>query len=136
MRRLSLACLGPIGLVMIAVAAAGLAAGLIQTGGITLHTGSIGFQLDRVNPLSNVKNLFSLRALARLGKSLMPAALLAVFAVQRIARQMSIPPFSTGRLEMLGSDVYGLLLAAAWLLFAWARSTTWSSGRAANRASR
>ena len=32
---------------------------------------------------------------------------------------MTIPPFSTERLELLGPDVYGLLLAAAWLLFAW-----------------
>ena len=39
--------------------------------------------------------------------------------MQRIARQLTIPPFSTARLELLGSDVYGLLLAAAWLLFAW-----------------
>ena len=70
-------------------------------------------------PLSNLKNLFSLRAAARLGKSLIPASLLAVFAVQRIAQAMSMPPFSTARLEMLGADVYGLLLAAAWLLFGW-----------------
>jgi flagellar biosynthesis protein FlhB len=119
-RQLSLACLGPVGLVMIAVAVAGLGAGLTQTGGITVHTGSIGFRLDHVNPVSNAKNLFSLRALARLGKSMLPVALLAVFAVQRIARQMSIPPFSTGRLEMLGSDVFGLLQAAACLMFAWA----------------
>jgi flagellar biosynthetic protein FlhB len=44
---------------------------------------------------------------------------LAVFAVQRIARQLTVPPFSTTRLEMLGSDIYGLLLTAAWLLFGW-----------------
>ena len=74
---------------------------------------------DRINPVTNVKNLFSLRAAARLGKSLLPAGLLAVFAVQRIARQLTMPPFSTARLEQLGSDVYGLLLAAAWLLFGW-----------------
>ncbi len=81
--------------------------------------GAIGFKLDRINPVSNIKNLFSLRAAARLAKSLMPASLLAVFAVQRIARQLRVPPFSTARLELLGSDVYGLLLAAAWLLFGW-----------------
>jgi len=46
-----------------------------------------------------VKNLFSLRATSRLGKSLLPAALLAVFAVQRIARQLTVPPFSTARLS-------------------------------------
>ena len=67
----------------------------------------------------NLKNLFSLRAAARLAKSLIPASFLAVFAVQRIARQLTMPPFSTARLELLGSDVYGLLLAAAWLLFGW-----------------
>jgi flagellar biosynthetic protein FlhB len=45
--------------------------------------------------------------------------MLAVFALQRIGRQLTLPPFSTARLEMLGSDVYGLLLATAWLLFGW-----------------
>ena len=60
-----------------------------------------------------------LRAASRLAKSLLPASLLAVFAVQRIARQLTLPPFSTTRLEMLGSDIYGLLVAAAWLLFGW-----------------
>jgi flagellar biosynthetic protein FlhB len=54
-----------------------------------------------------------------MGKSLIPASMLAVFALERIGRQLTLPPFSTARLEMLGSDVYGLLLAAAWLLFGW-----------------
>ena len=119
LRRLSLAVLAPLAAVMLAVAFAALAIGVLQTGGISFHGGAIGFKLDRINPLTNVKNLFSLRAAARLAKSVIPAALLAVFAVQRIARQFTIPPFSTARLELLGSDVYGLLLAAAWLLFAW-----------------
>jgi len=39
--------------------------------------------------------------------------------VQRISRQLLLPPFSTVRLEMMGSDVYGLLTTTAWLLFAW-----------------
>ena len=95
------------------------ASGVLQTGGLNVHVEAIGFKLDRINPVSNIKNLFSLRAAARLAKSLLPASLLAVFAVQRIARQLTIPPFSIARLEMLGSDVYGLLLAAAWLLFGW-----------------
>jgi flagellar biosynthetic protein FlhB len=51
---------------------------------------------------------------------MLPVALLSVFAVQRIARQMEIPPFSTARLELLGADVFGLLEAATWLLFGWA----------------
>jgi flagellar biosynthetic protein FlhB len=104
---------------MAAVAAAALGAGIMQTGGVNVYAGAIGFKADRINPVTNIKNLFSLRAAARMGKSLIPAALLAVFAVQRMARQLTVPPFSTTRLELLGSDVYGLLLTAAWLLFAW-----------------
>src|ERR1035437_3407531 len=119
-RRLSMTCLGPVALVMGVVAATALGVGMVQTGGISFHAGAVGFKLDRVNPLSNIKSLFSLRAAARLAKSLLPAGLLAIFAVQRIARQLTVPPFSTARLEMLGSDVFGLLEAAAWLLFAWA----------------
>ena len=119
-RRLSLSVLAPLGMVMAAVAAAALAVGVLQTGGVNFHAGAVGFKLERINPASNLKNLFSLRASARLAKSLIPASLLAVFAVQRIARQLSIPPFSTARLELLAEDVYGLLVAAAWLLFGWA----------------
>jgi flagellar biosynthesis protein FlhB len=119
-RRLSISILGPVGMVMAAVAAAALSVGILQTGGVSFYAGAVGLQLDRINPLTNLKNLFSLRAAAKLGKSLVPAAMLAIFAVQRIAREVTVPPFSTARLEMLGSDVYGLLVAAAWLLFAWA----------------
>lgn len=118
-RRLALAVLGPPAIAMAAVAAAALGIGMLQTGGVSVHVESIGFKFDRINPVSNIKNLFSLRAAARLAKSLIPAALLAIFAVQRIARQLTIPPFSISRLETLGSDVYGLLLAASWLLFGW-----------------
>jgi flagellar biosynthetic protein FlhB len=119
-RRLTLGVLTPVAMVMAAVAAAGLTAGLVQTGGVSIHPGAVGFKFERINPLANAKNLFSLRAASRVGKSLLPVALLSVFAVQRIARQLTIPPFSTARLELLGADVFGLLQAAAWLMFGWA----------------
>jgi len=119
-RRLAVEVLSPVALVMAAVAAAALISGVVQTGGVSIHPGSVGFKFDRVNPLTNIRNLFSLRAASRLGKSLVPVALLSVFAVQQIARQLEIPPFSTARLELLGADVFGLLQAAAWLMFAWA----------------
>jgi flagellar biosynthetic protein FlhB len=118
-RRLSLGVLSPAAAMMAAVAAAAVAVGAMQTGGISFYGGAIGLKPERINPVSNLRNLFSLRAASRLAKSLLPAALLAVFAVQRIGRQLTAPPFSTARLEMLASDVYGLLVAAAWLLFGW-----------------
>jgi flagellar biosynthetic protein FlhB len=114
-----MAVLMPPAIVMAAVAMAALGTGVMQTGGLNFHVEAVGFKFDRINPISNIKNLFSLRAAARLAKSLIPAGMLAVFAVQRIARQLTIPPFSITRLEQLGSDVYGLLLAASWLLFGW-----------------
>lgn len=120
MRHLAIQALTPVAIVMAAVAGAALAAGVAQTGGVSIHPGAVGFKFDRVNPLTNAKSLFSLRAASRLGKSMLPVALLSVFAVQRIARQFEIPPFSVARLELLGADVFGLLEAAAWLLFAWA----------------
>jgi flagellar biosynthetic protein FlhB len=118
-RGLTLGVLAAPAMVMTAVALTALGAGIVQTGGLNVHPGAVGFKLDRINPISNLKNLFNLRAAARMGKSLIPASFLAVFAVQRIAHQLSLPPFSVMRLEQLGSDVYGLLLAAAWLLFGW-----------------
>jgi flagellar biosynthesis protein FlhB len=117
---LAMAVLAPVGLVAAGVTAAALGAGMVQTGGIQIHPQVIGFRLDRINPVSNLKGLFSLRSAARLGKSLVPAALLAVFAVQRLARQWNLPPFSSVRLVAMGGDAYDLLLATAWLLFAWA----------------
>ena len=119
LRRLTLGLLGVPGVVMAVVAAGALGAGILQTGGVNFYAGAIGFKPDRINPISNIKNLFSLRAASRLAKSLIPASMLAVFALQRIGRQLTLPPFSTARLEMLGSDVYGLLLATAWLRFGW-----------------
>jgi flagellar biosynthetic protein FlhB len=119
MRRLIVAVLVPLSVVMAAVVVTALGAGITQTGGVTVHGSVIAFKPERINPISNLKNLFSLRAASRLGKSLIPASFLAVFAVERMAHQLSIPPFSTERLELVGKDVYGLMLAAAWLLFGW-----------------
>ena len=119
MRRLMLTVLGPLAVVMAAVVAGALGVGIAQTGGVNFHAGAIGFKPERINPVSNLKNLFSLRAATRRAKSLIPAGLLVVFAVGRIGRQLTMPPFSIARLEVLKSDVYGLLLAAAWLLFGW-----------------
>ncbi|MDR3723803.1 MAG: EscU/YscU/HrcU family type III secretion system export apparatus switch protein [Terracidiphilus sp.] len=119
LRRLTMEALAPVAMVMAAVAVGALGVAILQTGGVTIHPEAIGFKFSRLNPVENVKSLFSLRAVVRLAKSLIPAAFLAVFAVHRIARELTLPPFSLVRLEQLNSDVYGLLVASAWLLFAW-----------------
>ena len=50
MRRLMLSVLSPPAAVMAAVAAAALGAGIVQTGGVTVYAGAIGFKLERINP--------------------------------------------------------------------------------------
>ncbi|HTB96682.1 MAG TPA: EscU/YscU/HrcU family type III secretion system export apparatus switch protein [Terracidiphilus sp.] len=119
-RRISLQIFLPFGGLFCAVCVAALGVGLLQTGGMNLNFEAVQLRLNRISPLTNLQTLFSLRSAARLGKSLIPALVLAVFAVQRIARQLTIPPFSLTRLQTVGSDVYGLLLAAAIVLFCWA----------------
>jgi flagellar biosynthetic protein FlhB len=120
LRGVSAAVLAPVAVVASGVVVAALGVGVMQTGGVQVHPQRLQWKLDRLNPLSNVKNLFSLRSVTRLAKSMLPAALLAVFAVRRLESEWEMPPFSTTRLLALAGDVYALLLTAAWLLFGWA----------------
>lgn len=120
MLQLALGVLMPVGFVGAAVAVAALGAGILQTGGLQVHPQLAGFKVERLNPISNLQGLFSLRSAARLGKSLIPALVLAIYAVHRLNRQWHLPPFSSQRLVGVGGDAYDLLLMAAWLLFAWA----------------
>ena len=120
MRSLGMHVLAPFGLVGASVAAAAMIAGVVQTGGVQIHPQLIAFKADRLNPLSNAKNVFSMRSASRLGKSLIPDGFLAVFAVQRVVRQWHIPPFSLTRMTLVAQDGYSLLTTAAWLLFGWA----------------
>lgn len=110
----------PVAIVMAAIVFATSLCGVLQGGGFQLSQRAVGLSFERVNPVANAKNLFSLRSAARLGKSLVPAAILVVFAWQRIIRELTLPPFATKRIEVLGEDVYGLLTATAWLLLGWA----------------
>lgn len=113
------ACL-PVAVAMCAIVGGTVISGLVQTGGVQLSGGVRGFRFERINPVANAKNLFSLRAASRLGKSLVPAGILAFLAYRRMTQELAMPPFSAGRLQALSSDVFGLLTATAWLLVGWA----------------
>ena len=68
MRRLTLEVLGPAAIVMALVVVASLGAGIAQTGGLSVHMSAIAWKPERINPVANIKNLFSLRAAARLAQ--------------------------------------------------------------------
>jgi len=120
LRHLAAATLIPIGVMFVVIVSAVTLSGILQTGGIQFHANSISLRFNRLSPASNLKNLFSLRTVSLLGKSLFPFAILGILATKRIGREFTIPAFSIQRIEAFGSDVYGLLITTAWLLIAWA----------------
>ncbi|WP_446742357.1 EscU/YscU/HrcU family type III secretion system export apparatus switch protein [Silvibacterium acidisoli] len=111
--------LSPLSLLFAAVAASSLVVSVAQGGGMQINFEMLQPQWNRLNPLSNFKNTFSLRGLTRIVKSLLPAAVLAALAFARIQRQSSIAPLSLERLPAMFVAAYGILLDTAWILFAW-----------------
>jgi flagellar biosynthetic protein FlhB len=105
--------------VLLACGGAALAAGIGQGGGLSVNPAALQPKLTRLDPVSNLKNLFSLRAMSRMGKTLLPVAALAALAWGRLARQMEVPVFSQARMPLAMRDAYGLLVDAAWILFVW-----------------
>src|SRR6185312_13766784 len=91
--KLTIPVLPPIGLILAAAFGAALLSGIWQSGGVQLRGDVLTFKFDRLNPVTNLGNLFSLRSAARLTKSLLPAALvvaLGVIAVKHLILPMPI----------------------------------------------
>jgi len=118
--KLTIPVLPPIGLILAAAFGAALLSGIWQSGGVQLRGDVLTFKFDRLNPVTNLGNLFSLRSAARLTKSLLPAALvvaLGVIAVKHLILPM--PIMSLARLPLTLQPCYGLALKAAWIMLAW-----------------
>jgi flagellar biosynthesis protein FlhB len=111
--------LSPLMLLFGAVAATALLVSVAQGGGLRFNAEILQPRWERINPASNLKNLFSVRGIARLGKSLLPAGVLLIFAIRLIEEQAVIPPLSVERLPRMFGTVYSILLDTAWILFAW-----------------
>jgi flagellar biosynthetic protein FlhB len=109
-----------VGILFLAALAAAVGAGIAQGGGWTLNFEALRFKPERVNPVENAKNVFSLRAAVRLGKSLVPIAALGFFAVHAIEAQTAIPPMSAAQYPDLFAEMYNLLVEGAWIFLAWA----------------
>ena len=119
-RRMITPVLMPIGLVMMASFAGALGVGVAQGGGLQITPGAIGFKAAKLNPLTNLGNLFSLRAGTRVVKSLVPAAAMVAFGWVAVKALMTpMPVLSVMRLPSALTAAYGLLLDAAWITLAW-----------------
>jgi len=69
----------PIGLVLAASFLGALAVGIAQGGGVSIYPNALELKFERLNPITNLGNLFSLRAATRVVKSLVPAAVMVIF---------------------------------------------------------
>ena len=118
-RHVIVVMLYPLILLFAAVAGTALLVSVAQGGGLRFTAEVLQPKWERINPVSNLKNLFSLRGITRTAKSLLPAAVLLAFAARKIQQQAAIPPLSVERLPRMFGDVYIILLDAAWILFAW-----------------
>jgi len=113
--------LAPVGLVMIASFGGALLAGIAQSDGLRIHPEALQLKFSRLSPGSNLKQHFSLRMVARVAKSLIPAAVIALLGWNVLSSVLTqMPVTSMMRLPVLFSSAYGLALKAAWVALFWA----------------
>ena len=119
-RRSVMPALMPVALVMAASFAGALSAGVAQGGGVSIHPEALELKLSRLNVVTNVGNLFSLRSVTRIVKSLVPATVMVVVGWSAIKKLMlPMPVMSLLRLPAMFSTAYGLMVDAAWVTLAW-----------------
>ena len=119
-RRMLSPVLVPMAIVMTASFASALLVGVAQGGGLQIYPDAIGFKVTKINPLTNLKNLFSLRSVIRVAKSLIPAAGMLVLGWRALrGLMMPMPVMSLVRLPHSLSVVYTLGLDAALITLSW-----------------
>jgi flagellar biosynthetic protein FlhB len=118
-RNLLMAGAAPCLFVMVAAAGGSLAAATVQNRGLQIHAQGIAPKWSRLNPAENVKNLFTTRALVRLGKSMIPVLLLGFQLAHFVGALLAMPALSLVRLPEVFADAYTLLVNTAWIMLAW-----------------
>ena len=119
-QRMVVPALLPVGMVMAASFAGALGAGIAQSGGVEIHPNMLGLKFSRMNPVSNLGNLFSLKSATRVVKSLVPAAAMVVIGWLALKTLMSpMPVMSLVRLPEAFNTAYQLALDAAWVTLVW-----------------
>jgi flagellar biosynthesis protein FlhB len=119
-RRTLVPALMPIGFVMAASFAGALLSGVMQSGGLIIYPNAIAPKFTKLNVVTNLGNLFSLRSVVRLVKSLIPAGVMVSLGLLALkALMLQIPVMSLGRLPQTFSTAYGLAVDAAWITLIW-----------------
>ncbi len=119
LRHVALIALSPLLFLVLAVVAAAFLVAVAQGGGIQFSAEALQPKFSRLNPGTNIKNIFSLQGASRLAKSLLPAAIVVVLGMHKVEDQTSLPPMSIVHLPLMFSSAYNLLLDTAWILVGW-----------------
>jgi len=118
--RMLLPALLPVGLILAASFAGALVSGVAQSGGIQFRPAAVQFKFAKLNPGTNLGNLFSLRSATRLAKSMVPASVMVALGWGALkALMIPMPVMSLMRLPATFSAAYGLALDAAWVTLVW-----------------
>jgi flagellar biosynthetic protein FlhB len=119
-RQILVPALLPVGLILAASFAGALLSGVAQSGGVQFHPAALELKFTKLNPVTNLGNLFSLRSATRVAKSLVPASVMVVLGwVALKALMIPMPVMSLVRLPATFSAAYGLALDAAWVTLVW-----------------
>ncbi|AFL88133.1 flagellar biosynthesis pathway, component FlhB [Terriglobus roseus DSM 18391] len=117
---LLLPAMGPVAAVMAAALAGAIAVGAMQTGGVQVHPGALALKPGRLSPANNTKNMFSMRSVLRLSKSLVPTAIVVILTSHALRGAiLPMPVTSYARLPITLTATYGLSMKAAWISLAW-----------------
>jgi flagellar biosynthetic protein FlhB len=110
----------PIAVVMGAAFLGALSTGIAQGGGIGVHPKALALKFNKLDPVTNLGNLFSLRSAARIVKSLVPAGVMLAFGWHALRDLMlGSPAMSMFRLSAMFVVAYGLIVDAAWVSLVW-----------------
>jgi flagellar biosynthesis protein FlhB len=119
-RQILVPALLPVGLILAASFAGALLSGVAQSGGVRIYPATMTLKFERLNPVTNLGNLFSLRSATRMTKSLVPAMVMVLLGWRGLrALMIPMPVMSQMRLPATFSGAYGLALEAAWVTLAW-----------------
>jgi flagellar biosynthesis protein FlhB len=110
----------PVGLLMTVAFSGAAVAGVAQSGGVQFHPASLEPKFSKLNPVTNLGNLFSLRSVTRVAKSLVPAGAMVIIGWGVLKRSLlSTPVMSLTRLPQTLSSSYNLAFDAALITLAW-----------------
>ena len=110
----------PTSLVMAVSLCAVVAVGIGQGGGVNFSIKALQPKLSRLGPAGHVKQMFSMRAVARTAKSVLPAVVVSLLGWRALSSLLGpMPVMSMERLPATFGVAYGLGVKAAWVMVVW-----------------